>query len=146
MSRADELLSVGGLSVNFHTTAGVVAAVREVSFTLNAGETMAILGESGSGKSVTAAAIMGLIDCPPGQIAAGEIRYRGQDLLGMSAQARRTVNGRRIAMIFQDPLASLNPVYTVGWQIAEAFRIHGVDPGNSRGAAIDLLNRVGIAE
>ncbi len=146
MSAQDRLLDVCKLSVQFHTTLGTVSAVREVSFHLDRGETLAILGESGSGKSVSASAIMGLIDIPPGEITSGEIAYRGDDLLRMPPSRRRVINGRKIAMIFQDPLAALNPVYSVGWQIAETFRIHGVEPEHRRAKTIELLRRVGIPD
>jgi dipeptide transport system ATP-binding protein len=108
---------------------------------------LAILGESGSGKSVSAAAIMNLIDSPPGYVTAGRILYRGEDLLAMSAEARRRINGRKIAMIFQDTLAALNPVYPVGWQIAEGLRAHGkYSKKEARQMAIDVLRRVGIPD
>ena len=101
---------------------------------------LAILGESGSGKSVSAAAVMDLIDSPPGHVTAGRVLYRGRDLLTMPAAERRGINGRRIAMIFQDPLAHLNPVYSVGWQIAETLprprrRLDGRGPGQGGRAA-----------
>ncbi len=143
---SEHLLEVEGLSVDFHTRQGVVRAVRNVSFHLNRGETLAILGESGSGKSVSASAIMDLIDTPPGFIRSGCIRYRGENLLAATSERRRTINGRKIAMIFQDPLAALNPVYTVGWQIAEIFKVHGEAAGREREESIRLLERVGIPE
>ena len=134
---ADHLLEVRNLSVEFHTAMGVVKAVRNISYHLDRGETLAILGESGSGKSVSSSAIMNLIDMPPGRISSGEILLDGVDLLKMPAHKRREVNGRRIAMIFQDPLSHLNPVYTVGWQIREALTTHGTDcrQGPGRGPA-----------
>ncbi|MGH6902499.1 MAG: ATP-binding cassette domain-containing protein, partial [Geminicoccaceae bacterium] len=119
------LLEVQGLAVEFHTAAGTVHAVNGISWHVDPGATLALLGESGSGKSVTAAAVLNLIDSPPGYVTAGRILYRGQDLLRMSSEQRRPINGRKIAMIFQDPLAHLNPVYSVGWQIAETLRAHG---------------------
>jgi len=122
---ADHLLEVRDLSVDFHTAQGVVNAVQNVSWHLDCGEVLAILGESGSGKSVSASAIIDLIDCPPGQITSGEILYEGSNLLTMSRAARREINGHKIAMIFQDPLSHLNPVFTVGWQIEEALTTHG---------------------
>jgi len=146
MQGKQQLLSVEGLSVEFHTRDGVVSAVRDVSFSLERGETLAILGESGSGKSVSASAIMGLIDIPPGRITAGRATFDGIELLGATLATQQSINGRRIAMIFQDPLSALNPVYTVGWQIAETFRIHGVKVGDTRTEAIRLLNRVGIPD
>jgi len=119
---AEHLLEVRNLSVEFHTVNGVVKAVRDISYHVDRGETLAILGESGSGKSVSSSAIMNLIDMPPGRITSGQILLDGVDLLTMPPAQRRDINGRRIAMIFQDPLSHLNPVYTVGWQIREAPR------------------------
>ena len=147
MSAAGHLLEVQGLAVEFHTAGGKVHAVGGVDWHVDSGEVLAILGESGSGKSVSAAAIMNLIDSPPGYVTAGRILYRGEDLLSMSAEARRRINGRRIAMIFQDPLAHLNPVYSVGWQIAETLTAHRAASGRAAKAhAIELLDRVGIGQ
>ncbi|MDT0682188.1 ABC transporter ATP-binding protein [Roseicyclus sp. F158] len=143
---ADHLLEVRGLSVRFHTAQGVVNAVNDVSWHLDRGETLAILGESGSGKSVSSSAIMNLIDCPPGEIASGEILFEGRDLLRMSPEERRRLNGKRIAMIFQDPLSHLNPVYTVGWQIAETLTAHGRPGAEALARARDLVSRVGIPD
>ena len=143
---AEHLMEVRNLSVEFHTAMGVVRAVRNVSYHVDRGETLAILGESGSGKSVSASAIMNLIDMPPGRITSGEILLDGVDLLQMPAQKRREVNGRRIAMIFQDPLSHLNPVYTVGWQIREALTTHGADSATARAEALRLMTRVGISD
>ncbi|MEC7670406.1 MAG: ABC transporter ATP-binding protein, partial [Pseudomonadota bacterium] len=141
---ADHLLEVRNLSVDFHTAQGTVHAVRDVSWHLDRGETLAILGESGSGKSVSASAIMNLIDCPPGEIVSGELLFDGQDLLKMTDDQRRDLNGRRIAMIFQDPLSHLNPVYTVGFQIAEIMTAHGTPKEEARARALELMERVGI--
>ncbi len=141
---ADHLLEVRNLSVDFHTAQGTVHAVRDVSWHLDRGETLAILGESGSGKSVSASAIMNLIDCPPGEIVSGELLFDGQDLLKMTDNQRRDLNGRRIAMIFQDPLSHLNPVYTVGFQIAEIMTAHGTPKEQARARALELMERVGI--
>ncbi|EHK75818.1 nickel-transporting ATPase [Sinorhizobium meliloti CCNWSX0020] len=143
---AEHLLEVRNLSVEFHTAAGVVHAVKSISYHLDKGETLAILGESGSGKSVSSSAIMNLIDMPPGRISAGEILLDGRDLLTMPAEERREVNGRRVAMIFQDPLSHLNPVYSVGWQISEAMTTHGLAGSKAREEALRLLRRVGIPE
>ncbi|MGE6740582.1 ABC transporter ATP-binding protein [Allorhizobium pseudoryzae] len=143
---AEHLLEVRNLSVEFHTVAGVVKAVRQISYHLDRGETLAILGESGSGKSVSSAAIMNLIDTPPGRITSGEIFLDGVDLLTMKPDARREVNGKRIAMIFQDPLSHLNPVYTVGWQIREAMTTHGLETEAAEAEALRLLTRVGIPD
>ena len=143
---AEHLLEVRDLSVEFHTAAGTVKAVQDVSWHLDRGETLAILGESGSGKSVSASAIMNLIDMPPGRITSGTILFNGRDMLAMSAEERRAINGARIAMIFQDPLAHLNPVYTVGWQITEMMTTHGAPREEARTRALDLMKRVGIPQ
>lgn len=143
---ADHLLEVRNLSVEFHTAVGVVKAVRDMSYHLDRGETLAILGESGSGKSVSASAIMDLIDMPPGRISSGEILLDGVDLLTMPLSERREINGRKIAMIFQDPLSHLNPVYTVGWQIREALTTHGTERAKAQAEALRLLGRVGIPD
>ncbi len=143
---ADHLLEVRNLSVEFHTAVGVVKAVRDMSYHLDRGETLAILGESGSGKSVSSSAIMNLIDMPPGRISSGEILLDGADLLKMPLAERREINGRKIAMIFQDPLSHLNPVYTVGWQIREALTTHGTDNTTAQSEALRLLGRVGIPD
>ena len=140
----EHLLEVRDLSVEFHTAAGTVKAVKNVSYHLDRGETLAILGESGSGKSVSSSAIMNLIDMPPGKITSGQVLFGGQDLLKLGAGARREINGRRIAMIFQDPLSHLNPVYTVGWQIAESMTAHGISGEKARAEALRLVTRVGI--
>ena len=143
---AEHLLEVRNLSVEFHTAVGTVNAVQNVSWHLDRGETLAILGESGSGKSVSASAIMNLIDMPPGKITSGTILFNGRDMLAMNAEERRAINGSKIAMIFQDPLAHLNPVYTVGWQITEMMTVHGAQRGAARQRALDLLKRVGIPQ
>jgi oligopeptide transport system ATP-binding protein len=123
----------------------LVNAVNGISYTLHERETLAILGESGSGKSVSAQAVMGIIDTPPGYVTQGEIRYRGEDLLTMAESERRAVRGQQIAMIFQDALTALNPVFSVGWQIAEMYRVHR---GSSRkvgyAKAAELMDRVRI--
>ncbi len=147
MTESGHLLEVQGLAVEFHTAGGTVPAVNGISFHVDPGETLALLGESGSGKSVSAAAVMNLIDSPPGYVTAGRVLYRGQDLLKMSPEERRPINGRRIAKIYQDTLSHLNPVYSVGWQIAETIRAHGeASPGAARVRAVALLERVGIPE
>ncbi len=140
------LLEVRNLSVEFHTLHGQVKAVQGVSFHLDPGETLVILGESGSGKSVSASAVMNLIDMPPGEITSGEVLYRGKSLLEMPSEERRAINGARIAMIFQDPLAHLNPVYSVGWQIIEMMTTHGMPSDQAKRRAIELLGRVGIPD
>ncbi|MTH66179.1 ABC transporter ATP-binding protein [Paracoccus shanxieyensis] len=143
---AEHLLEVRDLSVEFHTVMGTVKAVQDVSWHLDRGETLAILGESGSGKSVSASAVMNLIDMPPGKITSGTILLNGRDMLSMTAEERRRVNGAKIAMIFQDPLAHLNPVYTVGWQIAEMVTTHGGARDKANARALELLDRVGIPD
>lgn len=141
----EPLLELDDLHVEFNTRAGVVRAVNGVSYSLEAGETLAVLGESGSGKSVTAQAIMGILDMPPARIPAGTIKFRGTDLLRLSEEARTQVRGQRIAMVFQDALSSLNPVFTVGWQIGEMFRVHrGMGRRDAQKKAIELMDRVRI--
>ncbi len=143
--RSAPLLEVEDLSVDFHTRDGVAHAVNKVSFTLREGETLGILGESGCGKSVTAQAIMGILDVPPARVAHGEIRYRGVDLLALPEKTRRHVRANKIAIIFQDALSSLNPVFTVGWQLGELYRKHsGASRAQAKAKAIDLLRLVGI--
>ncbi|MEM7022725.1 MAG: ABC transporter ATP-binding protein [Pseudomonadota bacterium] len=144
---AERLIEVEDLAVEFHTAQGTVHAVNGIGYHLDASETLAILGESGSGKSVQAAAIMNLIDSPPGYITGGRVLYRDTDLLTLSNEARREINGQRIAMIFQDTLAHLNPVYSVGWQIAETLTVHGeTGQTEARERAVALLERVGIPD
>ena len=139
------LLEVEDLFVEFHTRDGIATAINGVSFKLHQGESLAILGESGSGKSVTAQAVMGILDMPPAVIPAGHIRYCGQDLLSMPDEQRRLTRGPEISMIFQDALSSLNPVFPVGWQIAEMFRTHrGMNKSDSLEQAIRLMERVSI--
>jgi oligopeptide/dipeptide ABC transporter ATP-binding protein len=141
----EPLLAVDNLHVEFRTRAGIVRAVNGVSYTVNPGETLAVLGESGSGKSVTAQAIMGILDMPPAVIPQGEIRFKGTNLLKLSEEARTQVRGQRIAMIFQDALSALNPVFTVGWQISEMFRVHrGMSKGDAMKRAVELMDRVRI--
>ena len=143
---AEHLLEVRDLSVTFHTVRGPVRAVRNVSWHLDRGEVLAILGESGSGKSVSASAILDLIDCPPGEISSGEILFDGQDLLKLDPEKRREINGKRIAIIFQDPLSHLNPVYSVGWQIEETMVIRGTPRQEARKETLALLEKVGIPD
>ena len=139
------LLDVEDLRVEFHTRDGLAKAVNGVNFTLHEGETLGILGESGCGKSVTAQAIMGILDTPPARIAGGQVRYRGVDLLQMEEAKRRYVRANKIAMIFQDALSSLNPVFTVGWQLGELFRKHqGANRKEAKARAIEMLDLVGI--
>ena len=138
-------LSVSNLRVAFESPHGLVRAVNGVSFSIRRGETVGILGESGSGKSVSVGAVMGLLDSPPARVA-GEIRFRGADLLRAPARETRRIRGNRISMVFQDAVTALNPGLTVGYQLGEMFRIHR--PGTSRRdairAAVELMDRVGI--
>jgi oligopeptide transport system ATP-binding protein len=139
------LLEVDDLFVEFRARAGVAKAINGVSFNLRQGETLAILGESGSGKSVTAQAIMGILDTPPGYVTGGEVRYCGTDILTLPDERRREVRGSEISMVFQDALSSLNPVFPVGWQIAEMFRKHrGMNRSDSLDRAVRLMERVQI--
>lgn len=141
----DAALSVSNLRVAFESPHGLVRAVNGVSFSIRRGETVGILGESGSGKSVSVGAVMGLLDSPPARVA-GEIRFRGADLLRAPARKTRRIRGNRISMVFQDAVTALNPGLTVGYQLGEMFRIHR--PGTSRRdatrRAVELMDRVGI--
>ncbi|MFF0344462.1 ABC transporter ATP-binding protein [Kribbella sp. NPDC004875] len=137
------LLSVRDLRVEFATSGGVVTAVDGASFEVGAGETVALLGESGSGKSVTAQAVMGIVPKPAGRVSGGSITYDDRDLLAPGTA--KGLRGREIAMVFQDPLSSLNPVFRVGAQIGEMFRRHrGASRKEARAAALELMQRVGI--
>jgi oligopeptide transport system ATP-binding protein len=139
------LLEIEDLSVEFRTDRGVVQAVRGVTYDVRAGETVAILGESGSGKSVSAQAVMGIIDSPPGFITSGSVRFRGRDLLTIPEDDRRRIRGAEVAMVFQDALTALNPVFTIGWQLAEMFKHHrGIGDKQAKQRSIELLDRVGI--
>jgi oligopeptide transport system ATP-binding protein len=139
------LLHVDDLQVEFRTRDGVAKAVNGASFYLNPGETLAILGESGCGKSVTAQAVMGILDSPPAHITGGRVLFRGADLLQLPEKARREFRANRIAMIFQDALSALNPVYTVGFQLAELFRKHrGMSRADARQRSVELLDQVHI--
>jgi oligopeptide transport system ATP-binding protein len=139
------LLEVRDLHVEFRTREGVARAVNGVTYGVDAGETVAVLGESGSGKSVTAQAVMGILDMPPGRITAGEILFRGRDLLKLKEDERRKVRGAEMAMIFQDALSALNPVLTVGDQLGEMFVVHrGMSKKDARAKAVELMDRVRI--
>jgi oligopeptide transport system ATP-binding protein len=141
------LLEVDDLHMHFFTRDGVVKAVDGVSFTLEAGRTLGVVGESGSGKSVTAMSIMRLIPEPPGKVVSGDIRFKGQSVLAMSDKEQRRLRGDRIAMIFQDPMTSLNPVHRIGKQIAEPLRIHkNMTRKEAWAAAVELLAHVGIPQ
>jgi oligopeptide transport system ATP-binding protein len=145
IDRTKELLAVHDLRVEFRTREGVAKAVNGVSFTVQPGETLAILGESGCGKSVTAQAVMGILDSPPGYVTGGRVLYRGVDVLKLPEEDRRKVRGNHIAMIFQDALSALNPVFNVGWQIGESFRKHrGMSRADAKQRAIELMELVRI--
>ncbi|MYF86747.1 MAG: ABC transporter ATP-binding protein, partial [Rhodospirillaceae bacterium] len=148
MPAADDssaLLEVRNLQVDFRTRNGIAHVLDGIEFSLSKGEILGIVGESGCGKSMTALAIMGLVPTPPGRIAGGEIVYRGENLLKASKERMRRIRGNRISMIFQEPMTALNPVFTVGDQIAESIVLH---QGLSRRAALDraveLLREVHI--
>jgi oligopeptide transport system ATP-binding protein len=141
------LLEVDDLHMHFFTRDGVVKAVDGVTFTLQPHETLGIVGESGSGKSVTALSIMRLVPEPPGKVVSGDIRFRGDSVLKMTEKEQRRLRGNRIAMIFQDPMTSLNPVYRIGKQIAEPLRIHkNMSRKEAWAAAVELLDQVGIPQ
>jgi oligopeptide transport system ATP-binding protein len=140
-----KLLEVKNLSTHFFTPDGVVKAVNGISYDLNEGETLGIVGESGSGKSVSALSLMRLIPWPPGKIVTGEILYRGDNLLNFSQDEMRHIRGKEIAMIFQDPMTSLNPVITISKQIGETLQLHlGMTQKQARTRTIELLKLVGI--
>src|SRR5215468_6852825 len=146
-ARVEPLLEVADLRTWFFTRDGVVRAVDGVSFHVIPGETLAIVGESGCGKSVTALSVLRLIPSPPGRIVSGAIRFAGRDLLGLGEAEMRAVRGNEISMIFQEPMTSLNPVLTIGHQIAETLTLH---QGLNRAAALDragdMLRLVHIPE
>jgi oligopeptide/dipeptide ABC transporter ATP-binding protein len=148
MNQSNEpLLSVRDLRTYFHTDDGVVRAVDGVSFDVNAGETFALVGESGCGKSVTAFSILQLIPSPPGKIESGQIELHGCNLLTYSQKEMRRVRGGKVGMIFQEPMTSLNPVFTCGNQIIEAVQLHRkCSTRDARDRAVELLKKVGIAE
>ncbi len=139
------LLEVAGLHVEFRTRDGVAKVLNGVDYHVEAGETLAVLGESGSGKSVTANTIMGILESPPGVVTAGSVRYRGEELLTATPERRRDLRGENMAMIFQDALSALNPVFTVGFQIAEQLRTRrGMSRRDAGRRAVELLDQVGI--
>jgi len=140
------LLEVKGLKTYFHTDDGIVKAVDGVSFEVYSGETLGIVGESGCGKSVTSLSVMRLLD-EKGEIAGGEILFDGKDIRALSDEEMRKMRGNDMAMIFQEPMTALNPVYTIGDQITEAILLHqDVDKETARKMAIDMLRKVGIPE
>ena len=140
-----KLLEVKGLRTQFFTQDGIVNAVNGISYTLDEGETLGIVGESGCGKSVGVMSLIKLIPTPPGKIVGGEVLFAGEDLLKMSDGEIRAVRGHRIGMIFQDPMTSLNPVLTIGRQIGEALQLHmGMNKAQAKARSIELLELVGI--
>ncbi len=142
----EPLLSIRDLTVEFRTEDGVVHAVDEVTYDLFPGETLGIVGESGSGKSVSTMALLGLIPQPPGKIVRGEAMFKGRDLLKLRKREQRDLRGKEVAMIFQDPMTSLNPVLTIGFQLGEAIKTHFPDEKNDvvKKRVIDLLKLVGV--
>lgn len=139
------LLDVKGLTVEFPTSGGIVRAVEDFDLAINAGETLALVGESGSGKSTAALALLGLIPEAAGRISSGEVRFEARDLRCLSPRELRKVRGNRVGMIFQDPMVALNPVFPIGWQVAEPLRLHfGLSESAARKRVIELLDRVGI--
>jgi len=146
-TQAQPLLRVENLKTHFHTRDGVVRAVDGVSFDVMPGETLAVVGESGCGKSVTAMSILRLLPMPPARIAAGRIEFDGRNLLDLTEPAMRKVRGNAISMIFQEPMTSLNPVLTVGRQIAEALVLHrGMSEKEAMARAVEMLRKVHIPE
>jgi len=142
---SEKLLDIRGLSVHFNTPEGIGRAVESVDLAVAPGETLGVVGESGCGKSVTALAVLGLVPSPPGRIAAGEIRFEGQDLLKLSPEALRRIRGCRIGMIFQEPMTALNPVLTVGRQLTEPLMIHmGMSKPEAMQTSVRWLDRVRI--
>jgi oligopeptide/dipeptide ABC transporter ATP-binding protein len=142
-----DLIQVKNLQTSFFTPEGEVRAVDGVSFEIGEGKTLGLVGESGCGKSVTSLSIMRLIPTPPGQIVGGEIDYRGRDLLQLNKEEMRKIRGNEISMIFQEPMTSLNPVFTVGNQIGEAIRLHqGLGKKETRAKTIEMLRLVKIAD
>src|SRR5690606_24098590 len=141
------LLEVNNLKTYFFTEEGVVRAVNGVTWHLDEGETLALVGESGCGKSVTAMSILRLIPNPPGRIVEGTITFEGKDLLKMGDAELRSIRGNRIAMVFQEPMTSLNPVLTIGQQLREAIQLHlGLNDDDATKRAVELLELVGIPE
>ena len=142
---ADAALDIDNLSIKFHLKRGVLTAVNNVSFHVGKGETFGLVGESGSGKTVTARAIMRLVPTPPGEIASGSVNFGGRNIYDLNAEEIREIRGSQIAMVFQEPMSALNPVYTVGAQIGDVLRTNlGMSKAESRERTIELLSLVGI--
>ena len=144
----EPILSIRDLAVQFDTPSGVVRAVDHISYDLYPGETLGVVGESGSGKSVSALAILGLVPRPPARITSGEVLFDGRDLMRIPPRDLRRIRGREIAMVCQDPMSSLTPVFTVGWQIKEALLVHNrsMEEGSARKRAIELLEMAQIPQ
>ena len=141
----EKILDIRDLTIHFEMKSGVVEAVNHVSFTLNKGETLGLVGETGAGKTTTALGIMNLVQTPPGRIVSGEILFEDRDLRKLSTHEMRKVRGNDISMIFQDPMTSLNPIDKVGDQIAEVIRIHQkISPAEAAVKAQEMLEMVGI--
>ena len=140
------LLEVNNLKTSFYTRYGIARAVDGVSFKLEKGETVGIVGESGSGKSVSCYSLLGLIACPPGRIESGSAIFNDTDLLSCTQKELREIRGNTISMVFQDPMTSLNPVFTIGYQIAEAIKLHqGLSRKTAMDKAVKMLKVVGIS-
>jgi peptide/nickel transport system ATP-binding protein len=143
---SERILEVRDLRTHFFARAGIVKAVDGVSFDVSAGEIVGLVGESGSGKSITGFSLLGLVD-PPGRIVGGSVKLAGRELVGLPQSELRKLRGRRIAMVFQDPMATLNPVLTIGTQIRLAIEAHeSVNPAQARERSVDVLSRVGIPD
>ncbi len=143
----DPLLTIEALKINFHMLVGTVRAVDGVSFHIHQGETLGVVGESGCGKSVTAMSLLQLIPMPPGELVSGQALFEGRDLFKLSGEAIRKVRGNRISMIFQEPMTSLNPVFTIGNQICESIQLHqGLEKNAAKDKATEMLGLVGIPE
>ena len=141
------LMEVNDLVVRFYTQEGIVYAVNGVDFSISEGETLGVVGESGSGKSVTMLATMGLLPVPPAKIESGTVNFQGRDLLKLNREQMRLVRGSEVAMIFQDPMTSLNPVLTIGTQLTEGLKLHlGMSQSQAENRAADLLDMVGIPD
>ena len=139
------LLEVKGLKTHFDTASGIAKAVDGVSFNVYKNETLGIVGESGSGKSVTSLSLIRLVPDPPGKIKEGSVKFKGKELLDLSYEEMRKIRGKEIAMIFQEPMTSLNPVYTIGFQMREMFLQHyDMSKKEARSRSIEMLNIVGL--
>ena len=142
---ADKILEIKNLKTYFRTDAGLVKAVNDVTFSVERGKTLGIVGESGCGKSITSLSIMGLVETPPGIHAGGEILFEGEDLLKKNEDQMRQIRGNKVAMIFQEPMTSLNPVFTIGQQLMEAILLHeNVTKQQAREKGIEMLKKVKI--